>query len=363
MLDYSDIRSKVVVLILATSGMRIGALAELKIRHLKKIPEYNLYHITIYENTKDEHYSFCTPECTKAIEEYLEYRKKCGERIINTDAGEAPVIRERFDRIDIGTTKKPKHLTQKGMGEILDVLLSRAGLTVTKHSTELQQIRQGSERKDVKRAHGFRKFFNTNLVRAKVNIAIKEKLLGHSIKLDDNYLRLNDDEVLQEYLKAVDYLTINNEHRLQRKIVELTQKQDDIELMKAEQRRKDLELREQMQHQQQQYQRMIEEFQDRDRKEKEELRREVMGHFKATRILVDLPEQEEAAATAAMKKKSNKAYYLQPEDTETKETLKEAKIRAAEQLRKDTLAQYSRRRRLRSSNSINNRIQQQHQPQ
>ena len=122
--------------------------------------------------------------------------------------------------------------------------------------------------------------------------------------------------------------------------------------MKAEQRRKDLELREQMQHQQQQYQRMIEEFQERDRKEKEELRREVMGYLKATRILVDLPAQEEAAATTAMKK-SNKAYYLQePEDTETKETLKKAQTRAAEQLRKDTLAQYSCRLR-----SINNRIQ------
>jgi type II secretory pathway pseudopilin PulG len=125
--------------------------------------------------------------------------------------------------------------------------------------------------------------------------------------------------------------------------------------MKAEQRRKDLELREQMQQQQQQYQRMIEEFQERDRKEKEELRREVMGYLKATRILVDLPEQEEAATTAAMKKKSNKAYYLQPEDTETKETLKKAQTRAAEQLRKDTLAGASH-----TLCSINNRIQQQH---
>ena len=83
-------------------------------------------------------------------------------------------------------------------------------------------------------------------------------------------------------------------------------------------------------------------------------RREVIGYLKAIRILVDLPaDEEEETATAAMKKKSNKAYYLQPEDTETKETLKESKIRAAEQLRKYTLARYSRR----SPSSINNRIQ------
>jgi hypothetical protein len=274
------------------------------------------------------------------------------------DNDNAPVIRERFDRIDIENTakKKPEPVATRGIAEILHILLTRSGLTQVTHSMELQHLKKGSERKAVKRAHGFRKFFNTNLVRAKVNIAIKERLLGHSIGLDDNYLRLNEEEVLAEYLKAVDLLTINNEHRLQRKVVELTQKQDDIELMKAEQLRKDLELREQMQQQYQQYQRMIEEFQERDRKEKEELRREVMGYLKATRILVDLPEQEETVATAAMKKKSNKAYYLQePEDTETKETLKKAQKRAAEQLRKDTLAGASH-----TLCSINNRIQQQH---
>jgi hypothetical protein len=78
--------------------------------------------------------------------------------------------------------------------------------------------------------------------------------------------------------------------------------------------------------------------------------------LKAIRILVDLPaDEEEETATAAMKKKSNKAYYLQPEDTETKETLKKAQTRAAEQLRKDTLAGASH-----TLCSINNRIQQQH---
>jgi type II secretory pathway pseudopilin PulG len=180
-------------------------------------------------------------------------------------------------------------------------------------------------------------------------------MLGHSLGLDDAYLRLSEEEVLTEYLKAVDSLTINNENRLQKQVTELTQKQDDIELMRAEHQRKDLELREQMQHQQQQYQRMIEEFQERDRMEKQELRKEVMGYLKTTRILVDLPEKQEEAATTTGMKKSNKAYYLQLEDTETKETLKKAQTRAVEQLRKDTLARYSRR----SRSSIDNRIQQQ----
>jgi integrase len=252
-LDYADSRSKAIVLLLASTGMRIGALSELKIRHLTKMPEYNLYQVTVYENTKDEYNTFCTPECAKAIDDYLGYRKTSGEKITDDNA---PVIRERFDRIDIENTakKKPEQVATRGIAEILHILLIKSGLTQVTHSIELQHLKKGSERKAVKRAHGFRKFFNTNLVRAKVNIAIKELLLGHksNLGLDKSYYRPSEQEVLQEYCKAIDYLTINDEHRLQRKVVELTQQQDDIELMKAEQQRKDLEFREQIQQQQQQ---------------------------------------------------------------------------------------------------------------
>ena len=40
--------------------------------------------------------------------------------------------------------------------------------------------------------------------------------MGHSIQLDGNYYRLSHDEMLQEYLKAVDLLAINEENNLRR---------------------------------------------------------------------------------------------------------------------------------------------------
>ena len=46
-LDYTDIRSKALVLLLTSSGIRLGAVSELRLRHLKKMPEYNLYKITV----------------------------------------------------------------------------------------------------------------------------------------------------------------------------------------------------------------------------------------------------------------------------------------------------------------------------
>jgi hypothetical protein len=72
-----------------------------------------------------------------------------------------------------------------------------------------------------------RKFNLTTMISAGVNPIIKEMLIGHKsmLGLDNNYYKPTEQQVLQEYLKAVDFLTINDEHRLQRKVVELTQKQ------------------------------------------------------------------------------------------------------------------------------------------
>jgi integrase len=227
MLEHADIRSRALVLLLLSSGMRIGAVSELRLRHLTKIPEpYNLYKITVYENAREEYTTYSSPECAAAIDAYISYRQEKGEKI----TPDAPLIRESFDKLIkdtsdefFGTTKKaPEPLATRSIGSILSNLLVAAGIVKIRSHVEREQEQNkigeskkqyqqqqyhnsssGSERKFVHRAHGFRKFFNTNLVRAKVNFTIKEKLLGHSIGLDDNYLRLNDEEVLQEYLKAV----------------------------------------------------------------------------------------------------------------------------------------------------------------
>ena len=45
--------------------------------------------------------------------------------------------------------------------------------------------------------------------------------MGHSIGLDDHYFKPGDNYVLQEYLKSVDNLTINEENRLKVKVEKL----------------------------------------------------------------------------------------------------------------------------------------------
>src|SRR5919106_2218515 len=68
-LDKCDIRSKVVILLMASTGMRIGALhmdeegmPGIRIGDLKKIDEFGLYMISVYPWSKsDRYYTFWPP--------------------------------------------------------------------------------------------------------------------------------------------------------------------------------------------------------------------------------------------------------------------------------------------------------------
>jgi hypothetical protein len=57
MLEKTDQRGKVAILLMCSSGMRVGA--SLKIRNLEKIDRYGIYKITVYENEDEEFRSDC----------------------------------------------------------------------------------------------------------------------------------------------------------------------------------------------------------------------------------------------------------------------------------------------------------------
>ena len=63
-LDKCDVRARVIILLMASTGMKVGALSGLRIGDIKKMSEFNLYLIWVYNSSKkDRYYTFCTPEC------------------------------------------------------------------------------------------------------------------------------------------------------------------------------------------------------------------------------------------------------------------------------------------------------------
>jgi site-specific recombinase XerD len=77
-----DLRSRVAILLLCSSGMRIGGLYLLRMCDLTKaevkVSNATLYKVKVYAGTKDQYNTFTTPECYNAIQEYFEYRKRYG---------------------------------------------------------------------------------------------------------------------------------------------------------------------------------------------------------------------------------------------------------------------------------------------
>lgn len=90
-----DLRTKVAVLLLCSSGIRMGDLHSLQIGDLTKIEQFNLrlYKVQIYARTRDRYYTFCTPECAAAIYAYLNYRRRFGEQL----ADKSPLLRKQFN--------------------------------------------------------------------------------------------------------------------------------------------------------------------------------------------------------------------------------------------------------------------------
>ena len=81
-----DERGKAIVLLMASTGMRVGALPWLKLKHLKRHDLEDgkyVYRIKVYATSKKARYfTFCTPECANAIDNYLSYRKRVDRSLV-----------------------------------------------------------------------------------------------------------------------------------------------------------------------------------------------------------------------------------------------------------------------------------------
>jgi integrase len=184
---------RAIILLLASSGIRIGAIPHIKLRHLQDTK------LTIYENSNEQHFTYITPECRKALDKYLDMRSGYGEKLTDNSY----LIREQFDvRCPANLNPKPKQVNKATLQYKLYDLCKRCGI----------------DKKDIAIAHGFRRFTTTQLVNSKVNPEIREMLLGHKIGLAGCYYKPTEQEMFAEYEKAIDNLTINEENRLRKKV-------------------------------------------------------------------------------------------------------------------------------------------------
>ena len=222
-LELANERTRALILLLASTGVRLGSISDLTMDDLED--KGDVYKVTVYRNTRQEYFSYTTPEAKKALETYFDVRRRDGE-VIN---GKSPVIREQYNRQSLLSIEYPRHTTKAALSRILEDTVERAGLRTIQHRGGVGG--SATYRKDVMLAHGFRKFFNTQLVTARINPLIKELLMGHlHVGLESSYYRPLEEDIQTEYEKAIDTLTIDPANMLRRKVEVLTIEKSKVDL-------------------------------------------------------------------------------------------------------------------------------------
>ena len=215
----SEIRTKTIIHILASSGMRVGGLDGLKMKHIKNIEDCKS--ITVYEGTIDEYTTFLTPESSLILDQYIAIREADGEKL----TPESPVIRSVYQ---LGYAKV-KPASKDSIKEIIRFLIHKSGLRINQVKTGKRYNKQAD--------HAFRKRFNTILKTTEgLNISLAEKMMGHSttVQMDNVYLDPTTDMLFKEYKKAVPELTISNSERQKVKINQLESEKSELEKLQKQ---------------------------------------------------------------------------------------------------------------------------------
>jgi len=212
----SNLTDKVIVLFFSSGGFRIGAWDYFRWDDLVPVgdpPEGAA--LRVYHGYPEEYWTFVTPEAYGAMGLY---RKEWEYRFGQEPGGADPLLASaRYD--------KPVRLNARGVKARVTKIVGRAGL---------RPPGEGRRMHAVKLDHGFRKYFNTMLRRAKVNYLDKEDMMGHKVGLESHYERYNEEdfERFPEYRKAIPFLTVSDEERLRAETVAKQAKIDELNALR-----------------------------------------------------------------------------------------------------------------------------------
>ena len=177
----SSLKTKALIMLMASSGLRIGEVQKLKIGHLAF--DKNPVRVTIparTTKTKTSRFTFISDECANLLKNYLGDRIKDANAYLLTDRK--------------GTGQAYKG----GLIDLVERSIKRANLRYKLDESSARYALHG---------HSLRKLFFTRCLAAGIDRGICEAWMGHRFALDGSYLRLGEDKIAEEYLKVMPKLT------------------------------------------------------------------------------------------------------------------------------------------------------------
>ncbi len=173
--------------------------------------------LIIYAGEPEEYYCFITPEAYNALKGWMDYRLEAGEEI----TGESWLMRNMWQTTEFiygakwGLVKYPKKLESIGIKSLIERAIKSQGIIK-------KPLVENEKRREWKSVHGYRKFFKSHAEQVMKPIHV-EMLLGHNIGLSGSYYKPTEKQILEDYVNAIEILTINKENILSREIKEIKQ--------------------------------------------------------------------------------------------------------------------------------------------
>ena len=224
-IEAADLRGKALTLVLISSGIREGAIKHLKVAdysHIEKEHRTVAGRLIIYNGDPERYTTFITPEACFALDKYLNFRKEHGEEIKNA----SPLFRDKFDPI--------KGRYGHGKAHSKETVIPMTAPSVRQYYNRLLYsigIRNEKKRRHDFSVHGFRKFFKTKSEIAGMRPINVETLMGHSTGISDSYYCPTETELLEDYLKIIDHLSVIGETRLKMELGEINHIREQLEVL------------------------------------------------------------------------------------------------------------------------------------
>jgi hypothetical protein len=236
-LKYPDRRIKPVLYTMISSGIRIGAWEWLKWKNIIPIHDERNYiiaaKIIVYDGEPEQYFSFISPEAYYSLKEWMDFREKQGEKITR----ESYLMRDIWNTGKIIINSKESNLTKgtTGIVSLPKKADANAIRQIFTRAWKVQNIRPSDNnmrRHEFKSTHCFRKFFEIHAMESMKLLNVKI-LMGHDTGLEKSYYKPSEKELLEDYLKVVDLLTINEERRLKRTVETLMIEKSRIDMLEA----------------------------------------------------------------------------------------------------------------------------------
>lgn len=219
-LAVADPLEKALILTGCSSGLAINEISNIKVQEFfdgyDKETEITTLHL-IREKVGYEFYTFLSPEASKAIKDYLDFRERTSDSKDKERQRQLLKQKITYDKrgkaigyLFINRYIEPEFL--RNYDEEMRYLTPRNIQRIYRELNERARTSSPYGKRNLVRSHNLRKFFNSTLLANHAELYFTDFLMGHKIDgTRDAYFRADPKALREEYQKYIPFLTIQKE--------------------------------------------------------------------------------------------------------------------------------------------------------